>query len=58
MDSEGEFVGFIGAQAVTISAWQILWRKLQTDDGEGDESEEVDGVDDDMIMKLLGVDDY
>lgn len=32
MDSEGEFVGFIGAQAVTISAWQILWRKLQTDD--------------------------
>lgn len=32
MDSEGEFVGFIGAQAVTISAWQILWRKLQTDE--------------------------
>ena len=22
-----EFVGFIGAQAVTISAWQILWRQ-------------------------------
>lgn len=32
MDSDGEFVGFIGAQAVTISAWQILWRKLQTDE--------------------------
>ena len=32
MDNEGEFVGFIGAQAVTISAWQILWRKLQTDE--------------------------
>ena len=36
MDSEGEFVGFIGAQAVTISAWQILWRKLQTDDQKKD----------------------
>ena len=32
MDSTGEFVGFIGAQAVTISAWDILWRKLQTED--------------------------
>lgn len=32
MDSDGEFVGFIGAQAVTISAWDILWRKLQTDE--------------------------
>ncbi len=32
MDSDGEFVGFIGAQAVTISAWEILWRKLQTDE--------------------------
>lgn len=32
MDRDGEFVGFIGAQAVTISAWDILWRKLQTDE--------------------------
>lgn len=32
LDSDGEFVGFIGAQAVTISAWEILWRKLQTDE--------------------------
>ena len=32
MDREGGFVGFIGAQAVTISAWDILWRKLQTDE--------------------------
>ncbi len=32
MDSDGEFVGFIGAQAVTISAWEILWRKIQTDE--------------------------
>lgn len=32
MDSTGQFVGFIGAQAVTISAWEILWRRFQTDE--------------------------
>ena len=32
MDQQGAFVGFIGAQAVTISAWDILWRKIQTDE--------------------------
>ncbi|MBQ8431584.1 MAG: YIP1 family protein [Clostridia bacterium] len=32
MDSEGGFVGFIGAQAVTISAWEIIWRRFQTDE--------------------------
>ena len=32
MDSEGQFVGFVGAQAVTISAWDILWRRFQTDE--------------------------
>ena len=31
MNSEGDFVGFIGAQAVTITAWEILWRSLSTD---------------------------
>ncbi len=31
MNSSGEFVGFIGAQAVTISAWEILWRNFQTE---------------------------
>ncbi len=31
MNSEGDFVGFIGAQAVTISAWEILWRSIQSD---------------------------
>ena len=30
MDADGEFVGFIGAQAVTISAWEIIWRRFQT----------------------------
>ena len=30
MDAEGNFVGFVGAQAVTISAWEILWRRFRT----------------------------
>ena len=32
MDNDGAFVGFIGAQAVTISAWDIIWRRFQTDE--------------------------
>ena len=32
MDPEGNFVGFVGAQAVTISAFEILWRRFQTDE--------------------------
>ncbi len=32
MDNEGGFVGFIGAQAVTISAWEIIWRRFQTEE--------------------------
>lgn len=32
MTSDGTLTGFIGAQAVTISAWQILWRRFQTDE--------------------------
>ncbi len=31
MTDEGEFTGFIGAQKVTISAWQIIWRRFQTE---------------------------
>ena len=32
MDNEGGFVGFIGAQAVTASAWEILWKRFQTEE--------------------------
>ncbi|MBQ1233390.1 MAG: YIP1 family protein [Clostridia bacterium] len=32
MTSSGEFTGFIGAQAVTISAWEIIWRRFQTEE--------------------------
>ena len=32
MTDEGEFNGFIGAQAVAISAWDIIWRRFQTEE--------------------------
>ncbi len=32
MNEDGIFTGFIGAQAVTINAWDMLWRRFQTDD--------------------------
>ncbi len=30
MDSDGVFQGFIGAQKAPLSAWQIFWRRFQT----------------------------
>ncbi len=30
MTDDGEFTGFIGAQAVQMSAWEIIWRRFQT----------------------------
>ena len=32
MTDTGEFTGFIGAQKVTISAWDRIWRRFQTDE--------------------------
>jgi hypothetical protein len=32
LSPDGEFIRFIGAQAVTISAWEIIWRRFQTDE--------------------------
>ncbi len=32
MDHDGKFISFLGAQKVTLSAWDRLWRKLQTPD--------------------------
>ncbi len=29
---DGEFQGFLGAQKSTLSAWEIFWRKFQTDE--------------------------
>lgn len=31
LTEDGEFTGFIGAQEVSISLWQIIWRRFQTD---------------------------
>ena len=39
LNDNGDFYGFIGAQKVTISALQILWRKIQTDE-QREQSEE------------------
>lgn len=32
LTEDGEFVKFIGAQQVTISLWEIIWRRFQTDE--------------------------
>ena len=41
MTENGEFTGFIGAQAVTISAWEILWRRFQTKEQQEQKTEYV-----------------
>lgn len=32
LTSDGEFTGFIGAPKVSISLWQIIWRRFQTEE--------------------------
>ena len=32
MTEQGEFTGFVGAQKVTVSAWDQLWRRFQTEE--------------------------
>ncbi|MBQ9717139.1 MAG: YIP1 family protein [Clostridia bacterium] len=39
LNDNGDFFGFIGAQKVSISALEILWRKIQTDE-QREQSEE------------------
>ncbi len=41
MTETGEFTGFIGAQAVTVSAWDALWKKFQTDEQKATEAQDV-----------------
>ena len=41
MTDTGEFTGFIGAQATTLSAWEIIWRRFQTDDQKAQKEENV-----------------
>ena len=40
MTDEGEFTGFIGAQKATVSAWDVLWRRFQTEE-QRDRSDQV-----------------
>ena len=39
MTDEGEFTQFIGAQKVVISAWDIIWRRFQTEEQRNKSSE-------------------
>jgi len=32
LTEEGKFTGFIGAQAVSLTPWEIIWRRFQTDE--------------------------
>ncbi len=32
MTDSGEFTGFIGAQAVSMTPWEIIWRRFQTEE--------------------------
>ena len=41
MTEEGGFTGFIGAQATTLSAWEIIWRRFQTDDQKAQQEENI-----------------
>lgn len=41
MNEDGEFTGFIGAQAVSISAWDIIWRNLRTEEQQEQQEENV-----------------
>ena len=41
MTEDGEFTGFIGAQATNLSAWEIIWRRFQTDDQKAQKEENV-----------------
>ena len=41
MTDDGEFQKFIGAQAVEISAWEIIWRKLRTEEQQAQQEENI-----------------
>ena len=41
MTEEGEFTGFIGAQAVTLSAWEIIMRRFRTEEQQEQQDENV-----------------
>ncbi len=41
LDADGRFVNFIGAQAVTLSAWDIIWQRFQTEEQKNQSSSNI-----------------
>ncbi len=41
MTEDGEFTGFVGAQAVTLTAWEIIWRRFQTEAQQAQQEQNV-----------------
>ena len=41
MTEDGVFNGFIGAQAVTLSVWETIWRRFRTDEQKAQQNEVV-----------------
>ena len=41
MTEDGIFNGFIGAQAVTLSVWETIWRRFRTDEQKAQQNEVV-----------------
>ncbi|MBQ1847769.1 MAG: hypothetical protein II135_07180, partial [Clostridia bacterium] len=53
MDSDGTFQGFIGAQKTTLSAWEIFWRKFQTQEQQDQQIQHVA-----VEYENITIDDY
>ncbi len=50
LTEEGEFTGFIGAPPVTISLWDIIWRRFQTEAQKMKEASKVPGTLDNITV--------
>ena len=52
MTEEGEFTGYIGAQAVSLGIWEIIWRRFRTEEQESVSVEYVS-----VIYENITIDD-
>ncbi len=50
LTEDGEFTGFIGAPPVTISLWDIIWRRFQTEAQKMKEASKVPGTLDNITV--------
>lgn len=53
MDGDGTFQGFIGAQKTTLTAWEIFWRKFQTQEQQDQQVQHVA-----VEYENITIDDY